>query len=107
MTEPTLITICKSRSGIDLKLGPESEWNRIRAKFADLDYIDMYCVMEYLEYRVHLGEPILPVWEHDLEAMQKMVTHHVSSHWHLAQILPPSLDRARIARSLLKDVLGL
>lgn len=107
MEKPTLITMCKSRSGRDLKLGSDSEWDRIRAEFADRDYIDLQCVMEFLEARLFSGEYVPPIWMSDLEPILKAVTHYVSSHPNLLQILPPSLDCARIARELLKEVLDL
>lgn len=99
--------MCKSRSVKDLKLGPATEWDRIRNGFGDLDYIDMYCVMEFLEFWMHTGRAIPPMWLPDILPPMDLVTHHVSSQPNLARILPPSPQRARIARELLEEALGL
>lgn len=107
MNRPTLITICKSRSGKPLQIGPATEWDRIREGFVDLDYIDLYCVTEFAEVLWEYDVELPDVWVPDIWSIMNIAIDYVKTRHHLCQILPTSPERARIARQLLQVVLDL
>lgn len=103
MTKPILVPFCKTRSGKSIQIGPASEWDRIRVGYEDQDYIDIYCVLERLEVDQHRDIDFRPLMQRDLGPLHVTVKNHFSSHSDLTQMLPPALERARIAQELMSS----
>lgn len=105
MTKPILIPFCKTRSGKQVQIGPKSEWDRICAAFEDQDYIDLYCVLEKLEVFRKRNPEIEAAFTKDAQNLLPAIVDYFNSHPALNQILPPSLERARIAEELVGALL--
>lgn len=105
MQRPTLIPLCKTRSGKWIQIGPASEWDRICAGFADQDYIDIYCVVEKIEVKDFRGEDIIDVLIKDVADLRTKSVEFFNSRPDLQSQLPETLERARIAERLLGSAL--